>query len=344
MGDKMGQFTWDMVRIWFCGIFVLILLFGGCGTSERNEFLEDRDALLSDPEKERITVYNQILLRDLDIHFKLITLEKRAEDIDRLASELFGTLGERTTAAKGLLFVVDRIGRQVRIEVGYDLEPVFPDGFVGYLERDQMLPFFQSGKVGAGIEATTEMLVARVQRQVTGKAFDAKEELPDMVYFSGGAGATISLEDTKKKNSFEKKEFLTLSSPEETLREYVKVLEERNKDPNLELYTTKTQEFFLRWLVTDAQQANELKHLTSSAPEAIRIQGEYAVIRFPREQRTLPPYFFQKSETGWKLDFWYMSQVIRMNHKNMWHFVSFKHPYMFGFADWTFDSNGFPKL
>ncbi len=41
-----------------------------------------------------------------------------------------------------MLFLIDPSGKQVRIEIGYDLEPIFTDGFTGYIERRQMTPFF----------------------------------------------------------------------------------------------------------------------------------------------------------------------------------------------------------
>ena len=36
-----------------------------------------------------------------------------------------------------------------------------------------------------------------------------------------------------------------------------------------------------------------------------------------------------------------MSQAIAFNHRNPWHFRTLDHPYMFAFADWTFDRHGF---
>ena len=91
-----------------------------------------------------------------------------------------------------------------------------------------------------------------------------------------------------------------------------------------------------------AQQANELQGLNTVAPERVLTNDSLAVIRFPVSERTHPPYFFTKTDDGWQLDFWTMSQTIQMNHKNMWHFRHLDHEYAFGFADWEFDRNGFP--
>jgi len=55
-----------------------------------------------------------------------------------------------------------------------------------------------------------------------------------------------------------------------------------------------------------------------------------------------PPHFLENNGQGWELDFATMNQVTRMNPRNMGHFTSREHSYMFGFADWKFDANGFP--
>ena len=60
-----------------------------------------------------------------------------------------------------MLFLVDPQGKSVRLETGYDLEGIFTDAFTGYVEREQMLPFFVAGRIAPGIEATVELLVAR---------------------------------------------------------------------------------------------------------------------------------------------------------------------------------------
>ena len=122
----------------------------------------------------------------------------------------------------------------------------------------------------------------------------------------------------------------------------MRLLRHKIKDPNLALYTPKTRKFLSGWVVTDAQQDNELRGLERAVIDKVTIAGNRAVIRFPADQRTLPPYFLENNGNGWAFDFAAMSALIQMNHKNMWHFVSRDHPYMFGFADWLFDSNGYP--
>jgi hypothetical protein len=257
-------------------------------------------------------------------------------------------LGEKTGKARGLLFLIDPAGKQVRIEIGYDLEGIFPDIFVSYLEHEQMLPFFQQAKVGAGIEATEELFVTRVQRSAAGEPFDPDAELGGLSHYSGGGGArtkvSIGEGPIDKAAAADSATYLPQQSPEQSLAVYLRLLRHKVKDPDLALYTPATRTFLSRWVVTDAQQDNELSHLEGAVIDRVIIAGNRAVIRFPVEQRTLPPYFLENIGNGWAFDFAAMSGLIRMNHQNMWHFVSQNHSYMFGFTDWRFDTNGYPLL
>lgn len=335
----MGKSLWKIY-----GAFSLIFLFCSCSVEQAKLFLDDRAGLLTKEQEAQVEQYHEVLLRDLDVHFRLVILEKESADINRDAVFEFGSLGEKTSAARGVLFLVDPEGKQVRIEIGYDLEGVFPDGLVGYLEEKQMAPFFRNGQVANGIMATGELLVSRLisgdsvkEQNVNGSELD---------HYSGGAGARVDLSveknDVDKGEAVSTNEYLPGTTPEETLIAYKELLTNRIKDPNLPLFTLETRRFFAQWVVTDAQQQNELRSLEEGGQDGVIIEGDYAVLRFQVQQRTNAPYFFQKEEQGWMLDFATMSRVIRMNHKNQWHLVSCEHPYMFGFVGWRFDKNGFP--
>lgn len=328
-------------------LFVFTLIFTAACREDRqqNVWLDDRAGLLQPGQKERLNSYHAVLLDQLDVHFKLVILDRPAEDIDTKAVAIFGNLGAKTSGARGLLFLIDPKSEKVRIEVGYDLEHILPDGFVGNIEELQMKPFFARGMIGEGIEATGELLVQRLLEQDQ-RGPGKNRQLPEPQYYSGGAGAKV---DTSAQPGQYEKEAVVDSSaysgaltPEEALELYKQVLHNRVKDPDLPLFTPETRRFFSQWLVTDAQQISELKSLQHHTPETVRVHNDLAVIRFSVEERTVPPYFLRKGENGWMLDFAAMSRVIQMNHRNQWRLKNTDHPYMFGFTDLRFDGNGFP--
>ena len=334
-------------------VFLLPHLFTAVGCKNNNDaylFVDDQAELLSPEQRERIAALNQRLLEDLDIHFLVVTLESPAVDLDAKAVELFDAraLGEKTSSARGMLFLVDPKGKAVRLETGYDLEGIFTDAFAGYVEREQMLPFFAAGRIAPGIEATVEMLVTR--------ALKANEDGDDTLawngktpkgHLSGGGGAKTDIhvgdQLPEKSASPLARDFGPQPSPMQALDKYLQVLSQHIKDPDLGIYTPRTRDFFRQWVVTNAQQDNGLRSLERvvQAAETL-VEDDLGVIRFPVEDRHASPYFLEKGDQGWMLDFYAMNQLIRFNHKNQWHFVKTEHKFSFAFTDLRFDKHGFP--
>ena len=312
--------------------------------------MDDRAQLLGDHEKERINRACRKLLEDVHIHIMTVVLDKPPADIDMDAVDIFTEyrIGEKTGAARGVLFLVDPVGSRVRLEIGYDLEGVFTDAFTGYIERSQMAPFFQSGRVGHGIEATMELLVSRAMEEDDFSETAFGKTVPSALeHLSGGAGARTEVEIGSglpaKEASSAASLFTAQSTPQQTMALYMQVLRLHIKDPELAIYTDETREFFRKWLVTDAQQNNELKTLKRIlSSEETLVNENLAVVRFPVSDRHASPYFLRDDGLGWMLDFASMSRVIGFNHKNQWFFRSTDHPFMFAFQDVVFDRHGFP--
>jgi uncharacterized protein len=55
----------------------------------------------------------------------------------------------------GVLFVVAVRDRKYTIEVGYGLESILPDSYVGTIGREYLVPYFRKGDYGTGIYAAT---------------------------------------------------------------------------------------------------------------------------------------------------------------------------------------------
>ena len=332
------------------GIRILLMMFvgvllAGCPKSD-DRLIDDPAGLLTAAERQGVGEFQRSLLRNHHIELKVVVLQRPAVDLDQTALELFEHygVGRRTRAARGLLLVIDPAGRQVRLEVGYDLEVIYPDGFVGYIEERQMTPFFQAGRVGPGIEATVELLISRV---LENGANEEPAKVSELDHLSGGGGARVAVEFGSgaliKERLVDSTPFAAAESPEQTLRRYLKVLQAHIKDPDLGIYTPKTREFFRNWLVTDAQQDNELRELQEAMGKGRVVVGEgLAVLRFPVARRRTSPYLLRRGEAGWMLDFAAMSRLIGFNHRNQWFFRTLDHEFMFAFGDLQFDRNGFP--
>jgi uncharacterized protein len=86
-----------------------------------------------------------------------------AGSIEEYAVKLFEQAGiGQKSKDNGLLIVVAKAERKVRIEVGYDLEEFITDGFAGDIIRRQFLPAFRQNEYGAGLLAGTTVIINRI--------------------------------------------------------------------------------------------------------------------------------------------------------------------------------------
>ena len=85
-------------------------------------------------------------------------------DIEEYANGLFRQwqLGQRT-ANNGVLLLVARQERKIRIEVGYNLEAVVTDALASRIIREQIRPRFRADDYAGGIHAGTDALLAQLQ-------------------------------------------------------------------------------------------------------------------------------------------------------------------------------------
>lgn len=335
--------------VFLVAIFLHVL--GGCTWQSvpESDFLRDDGGLLTEVERNQIKTYHKALLDGTGIHFYLVLSKEIIDDIDGRAAALVEKfkIGEKGKGGQGLLFLIDPQGKQVRLEVGYSLEPIYTDAFVGYVEREQMKPFFEMGRVSHGVLATVELLVTRALKSGVEPSNMNSDTKDDFQHLSGGAGAkmevAIGSKGLVKKEPHYHIPYQPQPTPEGTLLEYMNILREQNKNPSLEIYTDETKDFLKTWLVTDAQQKSELDTLQKLQDQAQRFEnGDRAVLRFPLANRMVPPYFFRWDEDGWKIDLVSLSKSVRFNHLNQWRFSDLNHPYMFAFDDVRFDQHGFP--
>ena len=83
--------------------------------------------------------------------------------IEEYALKLFEQAGiGKKGQNNGLLILLANTERQVRIEVGYDLEEFVPDGYAGDTIRQEMLPAFRRGAYGEGLLAGPTRVINRI--------------------------------------------------------------------------------------------------------------------------------------------------------------------------------------
>ena len=89
----------------------------------------------------------------------------QGEDVYQYAERMFRNRGKgigQSGKDNGLLVLVAVKDRQVKIEVGYDLEQFITDGFSGETIRQEIAPRFRQGAYGAGLVAGVQRIIGRI--------------------------------------------------------------------------------------------------------------------------------------------------------------------------------------
>lgn len=333
-----------MRHLWTSARVLLLVLLVGC--SESATWLEDRADLLNEDQSKALDTYHEHLLADHGIDYRVV-IEAGEADVNRRAVKLFESIGvgQRSEGGRGLLLLLDPEQDQVRVEVSQALEGVYPDALISYLERRQMVPFFQRGRVADGIVATTELIVTRAQKAAENKAFDPST-LPAA---TGGAGATTEAElgaGGERQRSSGGPDVVAGEGPRETVQAYLAAMDERDDRPGLSIYTEKTQEMLSDWTMTPAQMDNIVSQYRGCGKGEVLTSsdGRFAVLRYGIDERQCSPWFLERGGERWRLDLAVQQKAVGFGRNNAWHLnPNTIHRYRFAFMDWRLDGNGYPQ-
>lgn len=117
-------------------------------------------------------------------------------DLEEYAVKMFENRGRgigQKGKDNGLLVVVAVRDREVRIEVGYELEQFITDGFAGQVSRLDMRPSFQRGEYGEGLVAGVSRLVDRIAEGRGVQLSDRPAPRINVRRTGGGGGLLLAL-------------------------------------------------------------------------------------------------------------------------------------------------------
>jgi len=320
-------------------------LYLSSGAASPAEVVVDRIGLMSADERAFIARYHRLLLADHDIDYRVLTASDPG-DINQVSHRAFGSLevGRSSATGRGLLLVIDPRADRVRVEVAAALEGIFTDAFVAYLEHRQMVPFFESGRIAAGILATTELIVARAQEAAAGRALDTRNG--ESVSLGGGAAAAARIgAGPDRTRTRDGSQVAPEATPEATVAAYLAAMAARNPRPDLAVYSEESRRMLGSWTVTPAQMDSVVRTYRGCAGGEVRYGNgsDLAVVRYPPTARGCSPWFLRREGGRWTLELAAAQRLLRFNHRNQWRMPDPDgHAYAFAFADWRFDRHGFP--
>lgn len=80
----------------------------------------------------------------------------------------------------GIILLIFKEDRRIRIEVGYGLEAVLPDVIAGHIIQQIVVPFFREGRFEEGVQAGVQALIETVQGnyESSGKYYQKQNGMP----------------------------------------------------------------------------------------------------------------------------------------------------------------------
>ena len=130
-----------------------------------NDFAE----LLDESQRQKLEDQLAALERDTSAEVALVTMRTiGSQSIEDYATRLFNAWGiGKKRHNNGLLVLVVMQDRAMRIEVGYGLEGILPDGLAGAVMRETFLPRFRTDDNAAGVLEGMTRLIEIVRRNET---------------------------------------------------------------------------------------------------------------------------------------------------------------------------------
>jgi len=138
----------------------------------------DQADLLTPAEEEALAEQSAAVERDTHAQYVIVTIPSlegwSIEDYGVRLGRFWG-IG-RKGVNDGVILLVAKEDRKVRIEVGYGLEKRITDPFAGKVIREEIIPPFKAGRFGDGIRAGSDAIAARLRSKASDAAI-ANEDL-----------------------------------------------------------------------------------------------------------------------------------------------------------------------
>ena len=159
-----------MARRWRPGILVAAWVLAleplFAALPEPSGYVNDFASILDEPAETYLETFLTTLERDTSAEVVVVTVKSLdGMTIEEYASRLFAKWGiGHKQRDNGVLLLVAPDDRSVRIEVGYGLEAVLPDGLAGEIIRTEIIPEFAANNVPRGVGRGLNRIAQIVRR------------------------------------------------------------------------------------------------------------------------------------------------------------------------------------
>lgn len=254
-----------------------------------------------------------------------------SETIKEMSARLFTiwSVG-REYSGNGLLLLLAEGEKEVRLEVGLALEGVFTDLFTGYIEDKQLKSYFLSNQLEIGLIAVLEEIEARAALMLRNSASVDQINALDMRFLSAGGGADVELSNYRSTHvARANKRYPAGRSPDEAWQTLLQSWRDKNRDPDLGVYTPVTRLIYRDFTnQPDRRFDEDVRTWGNKAYEVIQ-DGDYAVIFFGKKKGwDNAPFLFCRTAEGWQFDMVHQRKIVRMGRSPLWGIERGEHPYI----------------
>ena len=129
-------------------------------------YLSDFAHVVSASQREALETYSREVQDKTGAQMAFVTLPStRGEPVEEVANTIFRAWGVgQKDHNNGILLLLVTEDRRSRLEVGYGLEPIIPDGFAGGLLRE-MRPALRQSQYGEALMAAAQTIGQRIAQQ-----------------------------------------------------------------------------------------------------------------------------------------------------------------------------------
>ncbi|MGB5180388.1 MAG: TPM domain-containing protein [Gammaproteobacteria bacterium] len=256
-----------------------------------------------------------------------------ARNIEELAVDIANRwqIG-REHEGRGLLLLLVNDGKQVKLEVAYELEDVFTDAFSGYVEDLQLKPYFLRDDLGTGLIAVMEELEQRAQLKRQDDYTPGMISQLDAELLAGGAGAKRQLNryrDTQPSAETSRYDPADgARSPADAWRIMLAKWAGKGADIQADIYTEMTK-------LAMGDQNRPDDRTRAALPQwqdaEFQVLGDedHAVIFFGnRKGWNNAPFLFCNTPAGWKFDIVHQRRLVVMGSNPDWKVEQGNYPYV----------------
>lgn len=158
-------------------LFVLLVLtcagvFGDVNFPKPEGFVNDFANILTNSEEDTLVKIAEELEKDTTSEIAVVIVKTvKPLSIEEYSVRLFSEWGiGKKGKDNGVLLLVAIEDREVKIEVGYGLEGILPDGRCGEIIRKYIIPEFKNGRYGGGIIAGASAIAGVISGKRAGAA------------------------------------------------------------------------------------------------------------------------------------------------------------------------------